>query len=91
MICESFDHEGVRYTLCRSGHRGALPRCRVQGCSSEAPFLCDGPPSARAKRETCDLAICPEHAQEIGSDRHLCPACVANADLDSRQLEFLVD
>lgn len=87
--CETFEHEGDRYHLCSRGRRSSR-RCRVQGCTKEASLLCDGPPPARAKRETCDLPICAEHAQEIGPDRHLCPPCSANADVDGRQLELPV-
>lgn len=38
-------------------------------CGYIADLLCDYP---MGRGKTCDLALCDEHAREIGQDRHLC-------------------
>lgn len=39
-------------------------------CMAISQYLCDAPV---AGGKTCDAAVCDEHAQQIGPDRHLCP------------------
>lgn len=60
--------------------RGPVPRtreCQAQlpdgrPCGASAPLLCDG---QKPGGGTCDLPICRKHAQHVGRDRDLCPAC----------------
>jgi hypothetical protein len=47
---------------------------RNERCMGMSSFLCDwkcedGP--------TCDAPLCPEHATEVGKDRHYCPRHLA--------------
>lgn len=43
---------------------------RVMRCCALSSFLCD---YELVDGGTCDAPLCPEHAQQIGPDRHLCP------------------
>lgn len=47
-----------------------MTMCRETGCDREGSLLCDWP---MGRGKTCDLPLCPDHAREIGDDRHLCP------------------
>jgi hypothetical protein len=46
-------------------------RCSC-GCGRWATLLCDHPKAAGG---TCDKAVAPECALEVGPDRHHCPKC----------------
>ena len=39
-------------------------------CMAMSGFLCDHESS---DGKTCDAPLCPDHAQQVGPDRHLCP------------------
>lgn len=47
-------------------------------CLAMSKYLCDGPAERGC---TCDRALCPAHALEVGKNRHYCPECrVAHID-----------
>lgn len=46
------------------------PIVPAQRCCAMSTFLCD---HELEDGKTCDAPLCPEHAQQIGPDRHLCP------------------
>ncbi len=55
------------------GERGMRQRC---ACGRSALLLCDwklGTQPIGRRVMTCDRAICPAHAFEVGPDKHLCP------------------
>lgn len=39
-------------------------------CLAPSEFLCDWPDGGG---QTCDQALCPAHARQIGPNRHFCP------------------
>lgn len=43
--------------------------CYEPGCGAVHELLCDWP---IGDGKTCDLPMCPDHAREIGVNRHLC-------------------
>lgn len=43
--------------------------CHEPGCGAVHDLLCDWP---IGDGKTCDLPMCPDHAREIGVNRHLC-------------------
>lgn len=45
------------------------PKDRTWRCRAMSTFLCDWP----VEGGTCDAPLCPEHAHQVGPDRHLCP------------------
>lgn len=47
---------------------------RPARCCGISTILCDWPLEAGG---TCDAPLCPEHAVEVGRDRHYCPAHAA--------------
>jgi hypothetical protein len=46
------------------------PLVPSQRCFAISTALCDWPLS---DGKTCDAPLCPEHATEVGKDRHYCP------------------
>lgn len=56
--------------MCGPGAEKMFARCVVPGCPYLSELLCDYP---MGRGKTCDLALCEDHAREIGEDRHLCP------------------
>lgn len=59
--------DGFGAIVCRSGPRH--PKY-CTACDQPAPFLCDWKVGGG---KTCDLPICPVHAEEVAEDKHLCP------------------
>lgn len=47
--------------------QGQRPKVR---CLAVSTHLCDWP---MPDGGTCDAPLCPDHAHEVGPDRHLCP------------------
>lgn len=39
-------------------------------CLAISSFLCD---HENSDGKTCDAPLCPDHAHQVGPDRHLCP------------------
>jgi hypothetical protein len=77
-MCAWIKMPGGGYAIvCGRGHRHELRYCR---CGEPATLQCDHPEPARdrfkggKRTKTCDAWICEACAQEIGPDRHLCPA-----------------
>jgi hypothetical protein len=58
------EHEEHWMTMCGEGK--AAPQCE---CGALADYLCDYP---IGKGKTCDLPMCREHRNQIGTDRDLC-------------------
>lgn len=46
-------------------------------CCAISTFLCD---FELEDGKTCDAPLCPEHARQVGPDRHLCPRHALAAD-----------
>lgn len=61
------------------GHRAAeeFVLCIEPGCQHLSDLLCDYP---MGRGKTCDLALCDDHAREIGEDRHLWSTQRGSAD-----------
>lgn len=66
--------DGTVGIIC--GTRGRTKHC---ACGRAADLLCDwkmkeqtisGIPVVKG---TCDAPICPQHAKQVGPDKHLCP------------------
>lgn len=47
---------------------------KEQVCMAPSAYLCDGANNAN-RSGTCDAPLCEAHARQIGSNKHLCPAC----------------
>jgi hypothetical protein len=59
--------DGSTAIIC--GMRGRKKFC---ACGRVADLLCDW--KVREKKSgTCDAPICPQHAKQVGPDKHLCP------------------
>lgn len=56
---------------CRAAHRWSNAGVLMNHCCAMATLLCDFPVGNEGK--TCDMPLCPEHAHEIGPNRHWCP------------------
>ena len=59
--------------VCGAMRSRLRKRCE---CGRSAQLLCDwklGPKAIGPGVMTCDRPICPEHASEVGPDKHLCP------------------
>lgn len=52
--------------VCSRGNRTG--RCGF--CHLAGGLLCDWKVSAS---KTCDARLCPEHAEKVGDNKHLCP------------------
>ncbi len=51
---------------------GTRQRRKFCACGRAADLLCDW--KVREKKSgTCDAPICPQHAKQVGPDKHLCP------------------
>lgn len=53
--------------------RGRRHRCST--CLKPSTFQCDWKvgKTGAGKPKTCDRHICAAHAQQVGTDKHLCP------------------
>jgi hypothetical protein len=58
---------GMSAIVCTSG-RSRVKHCTA--CDQVAPYLCDWKIGGG---KTCDLPICAVHAEEVATDKHLCP------------------
>jgi hypothetical protein len=56
---------------------------RAARCAGISTLLCDWPVDGGG---TCDAPLCPEHATEVGRDRHYCPAHRARQLADAPEL-----
>lgn len=50
---------------------GRARRRTCSSCDQEGGYQCDW---KTGKGTTCDAWVCASHAQEVGPDKHLCPA-----------------
>jgi len=57
--------------VCIRGRREKPRHCWVRHCDDPVTKLCDWPMDGK---KTCDRNICDGHADEVGPDRHYCPA-----------------
>lgn len=60
-----------RPQACRAPHRWLNRGVPMHECCGISTFLCDF--AVDSEGNTCDMPLCPEHATEVGPDRHLCP------------------
>lgn len=57
-------------------------------CLAPSGFLCDGQDN-RNHSGTCDRPVCEAHVNQVGPNRHLCPACFrSNADAQQQRSLF---
>ncbi len=68
MPCDRIKLDGQPLQTAIVCSRGRSRRCGF--CYLAGGFQCDWKLS---KTKTCDAYICPEHAQQVGKDKHLCP------------------
>ena len=73
MSCETVTLPGGGFAIvCRRGSQKQPKKpCIVIGCRRPVAFLCD---QDVGQGRTCDRGMCASHAQEVGPDRHHCPA-----------------
>ena len=70
MSCEVVRWGDGAVILCGRSRRKA-PKCWVAHCKFSSTKECDWP---LGDGKTCDRHICDGHADEVGPDRHYCPA-----------------
>ena len=58
---------------------------RLDYCYGISVYLCDWQVSGR---KTCDAALCPAHAREVGRNRHYCPMHHAEGTHQAPQLDL---
>lgn len=80
-----YRHKGMVMHLKLSGPKSKHPKpcvARIPAqpgpgtvqCCGISTMLCDW---RLSDGQTCDAPLCPDHATEIGPDRHLCPTHLA--------------
>jgi hypothetical protein len=70
MPCEIVPWGDGAMIMCGRGLKMA-PKCWVRHCKLSSTKECDWP---IAEGKTCDRAICNGHADEVGPNKHYCPA-----------------
>lgn len=67
MTCEPVKLQGGgRAIVCSRGQR----RKRCFACDLLESYQCDW---KMGGGKTCDRPLCPDHAKQVGPDKHLCP------------------
>ena len=84
MPCAPFTLPGGARGFVCTRSRSPRPRC---ACGKPATIQCDAPTTSRSG--TCDRHLCAACADEVGPDRHLCPAHAGGKAAPAQQaMEF---